>query len=139
MVNNAGVYDANTTFGAYRVSTDMRVMETNLMGSILGTTLALQKMSKESGGAGGLIVQISSVAALFTTGCSSLYQASKYGVLGYVRSHGPEAETITGVKMVAVCPGMTDTHLVRKAFNVWEGDLKYNDTKALTPQEVLRN
>jgi len=55
------------------------------MGTILGTTLALEKMSVVSGGAGGLVVQICSVAALLTTKASSLYKASKYGVLGYVR------------------------------------------------------
>ena len=137
MVNNAGIYDANTLIGAYQVSTDMRVLETNLVGTILGTTLALEKMSLESGGAGGLVVQISSTAALITTGASSLYQASKYGVLGYVRSHGPDAERLTGVRMVAVCPGMTDTHLVRRVVNNWEGELKWNEnTRALKPQEV---
>ena len=137
MVNNAGIYDANTIIGSYHVSTDMRVLETNLVGTILGTTLALEKMSQEGGGAGGLVVQISSTAALITTGASSLYQASKYGVLGYVRSHGPEAEKMTGVRMVAVCPGMTDTHLVRKVFNNFEGELKFNEnTRALQPQEV---
>ena len=137
MVNHAGIYDANKLMGAYHVSSDMRVLETNLVGTILGTTLALEKMSQESGRGGGLVVQISSIAALITTGASSLYQASKYGVLGYVRSHGPEAERTTGVRMVAVCPGMTDTKLVRKVTNVWEGELKFNEnTRSLQPQEV---
>ena len=123
MVNNAGIYDANTIFGSYHVSTDMRVLQTNLVGTILGTTLALEK--------------ISSVAALMTTGASSLYQASKYGILGYVRSHGAEAEKMTGVRMVAVCPGPTDTLMVRKVTNIWEGELKINEnTRALKPQEV---
>ena len=137
LVNNAGIYDANTIFGSYHVSTDMRVLQTNLVGTILGTTLALEKMSLEGGGAGGLVVQISSVAALMTTGASSLYQASKYGILGYVRSHGAEAEKMTGVRMVAVCPGPTDTQMVRKVTNIWEGELKINEnTRALKPQEV---
>ena len=52
MVNNAGIYDANIIDGPYQVSTDMRVIETNLVGTILGTTLALEKMSQEGGGAG---------------------------------------------------------------------------------------
>ena len=140
MVNNAGVYDSNIMFGSYNVSTDMKVIETNLMGTILGTSLALEKMSLQSGGGGGgggLVVQICSVAALMTTGASSVYQASKYGVLGYVRSHGPEAQRTTGVRMVAVCPGMTDTQLVRKVTHDWEGELKFNEnTRALQPQEV---
>ena len=52
MVNNAGIYDANKLMGGYHVSSDMRVLETNLVGTILGTTLALEKMSQEGGGAG---------------------------------------------------------------------------------------
>ena len=140
MVNNAGIYDANTSWaanGPHQVSTDMRVLETNLVGTILGTTLALEKMSQEGGGGGGVVVQNCSVAALIPTGATSLYQASKYGVLGYVRSHGSEAERMTGVRMVAVCPGMTDTHLVRRVLNNWEGEVKFNEnTRALKPQEV---
>ena len=137
MVNNAGIYDATTKYGSHNISTDMKVIETNLMGTILGTTLALEKMSRDSGGAGGLIIQISSVAALITTKASSLYKASKYGVLGYVRSHGLEAERATGVRMMAVCPGMTDTLLVRKATNILEGELKFDEaTRALQPEEV---
>jgi len=85
LVNNAGIYDKKSTYGSYTISTDFKVLETNLMGTILGTTLALEKMSVVSGGAGGLVVQICSVAALLTTKASSLYKASKYGVLGYVR------------------------------------------------------
>ena len=130
MVNNAGIYDANTIFGSYHVSTDMRVLQTNLVGTILGTTLALEKMSLEGGGAGGLVVQISSVAALMTTGASSLYQASKYGILGYVRSHGAEAEKMTGVRMVAVCPGRIITgsivffiYTVPLASSDWHGGI----------------
>ena len=92
MINNAGIYDSKTNYGSHNISTDYKVIETNLMGTILGTTLALEKMSLERGGPGGLVVQISSTAALTSTGASSLYQASKYGVLGYVRSHGPQAE-----------------------------------------------
>jgi len=39
--------------------------------------------------------------------------------------------------MVAVCPGMTDTHLVRETLNIWEGELKFNaNTPAMKPEEV---
>ena len=77
LVNNAGIYDSTTNYGSHNISTDFKVIETNLMGTILGTTLALEKMSQGRGGAGGLIIQISSVAALITTNASSLYKASK--------------------------------------------------------------
>ena len=79
LVNNAGIYDSKVSLGPYHVSTDFKVVETNLLGAILGTTLALEKMSVERGGGGGIVVQISSTAALMTTGASSFYTASKGG------------------------------------------------------------
>lgn len=111
LVNNAGIFDRNVDVNSAGVSTDLKVVETNLMGTIYGTTLALEKMSVGGGGAGGLLVQICSIAALLNIQASSLYTASKAGVLGYVRSHGPLREKVTGVRMVAVCPGLTDTSL----------------------------
>ena len=49
---------------------------------------------------------------LVTTSASPLYCASKAGVLGYLRSHGVE-EREESVRMVALCPSLTDTPLIR--------------------------
>ena len=53
------------------------------------------------------------MAGLVTTTASPLYCASKAGVLAYLRSHGPEYQRTNNVRMVAVCPSLTDTPLIR--------------------------
>ena len=106
LCNNAGIYET------YQ-STNTNIINVNLLGVTYGTNLAMEKMSVERGGRGGLIVQVSSMAGLVTTSASPLYCASKAGVLGYLRSHGPGARRRSGVRMVAICPCLTDTPLIR--------------------------
>ena len=105
LVNNAGIYET------YQ-STNTDIINVNLLGVTLGSSLAMEKMSVRQGGSGGLIVQVASMAGLVTTSASPLYCASKAGVVSYVRSHGLDGRD-GSVRMVAICPSLTDTPLVR--------------------------
>ena len=82
LCNNAGIY------GTFQ-STNTNIINVNLLGVAYGTNLAMEKMSTERGGRGGLIVQVCSMAGLVTTSASPLYCASKAGVMACLRSHGP--------------------------------------------------
>ena len=106
LCNNAGIYES------YQ-STNTNIINVNLLGVTYGSIMAMEKMSVRKGGSGGLIVQVSSMAGLVTTTASPLYCASKAGVLAYLRSHGPEYQRTNNVRMVAVCPSLTDTPLIR--------------------------
>ena len=106
LCNNAGIYET------YQ-STNTNIINVNLLGVVYGTNLAMEKMSVERGGRGGLIVQVASMAGLVTTSASPLYCASKAGVLGLLRSHGARHHRSSGVRMVAICPTLTDTPLIR--------------------------
>ena len=106
LCNNAGIYETYE-------STNTNIINVNLLGVAYGTNLAMEKMSVERGGRGGLIVQVASMAGLVTTSASPLYCASKAGVLGLLRSHGPRHHRSSGVRMVAICPTLTDTPLIR--------------------------
>ena len=106
LCNNAGIYES------YQ-STNTNIINVNLLGVTYGTNLAMEKMSAERGGRGGLVVQVSSMAGLLTTSASPLYCASKAGVLGYLRSQGAGHQRTSGVRLVALCPCLTDTPLVR--------------------------
>ena len=117
LCNNAGIYET------YQ-STNTNIINVNLLGVVYGTNLAMEKMSAERR---GLIVQISSMAGLVTTSASPLYCASKAGVLSYLRSHRS-----AGVRMVAVCPCLTDTPLIREV-------LGRGDSEALTSQYGMRS
>ena len=88
-----------------------RIFEVNVLGALLTAREAARRLSKSSGGAGGSIVLISSVAARL--GSPNLYvdyAASKGAVdtltVGLAKELGPE-----GVRVNAVRPGMTDTEI----------------------------
>ncbi|KXJ80459.1 hypothetical protein RP20_CCG024933 [Aedes albopictus] len=87
-----------------------RCIGTNLTALINCSMIALDLMTKEKQGRGGTIVNISSVAGLQGVPCLAVYCASKSGVIGFTRSVGVEPVfQLTGVKMVAICPGATET------------------------------
>ena len=52
-------------------------------------------------------------AEAFFGGEVEVYCASKAGVLGLLRSHGARHHRSSGVRMVAICPTLTDTPLIR--------------------------
>ena len=62
------------------------IINVNLLGVAYDTNLAMEKMSVERGGRGGLIVQVSSIG--HWRGClHPLYCAAKTGLVAYLRSH----------------------------------------------------
>ncbi|XP_021699122.1 alcohol dehydrogenase 1 isoform X1 [Aedes aegypti] len=109
LVNSAGTVDERDPG---------RLIAINLTGVVNSSLLALKLMSKEhSGGRGGTIVNISSVAGLEPTPFLCVYSASKFGVTGFTRSLADDLiYKRTGVKCITICPGITDTTLLSKFF-----------------------
>ncbi|XP_011493637.2 alcohol dehydrogenase 2 [Aedes aegypti] len=92
-----------------------RMIAINLTGVINSSLLALKLMSKEySGGRGGTIVNVSSIAGLEPS-WMCVYAASKFGVTGFSRSLADtQIYNRTGVKCITICPGKTDTGLLKQ-------------------------
>jgi NAD(P)-dependent dehydrogenase (short-subunit alcohol dehydrogenase family) len=63
LVNNAGVVDRTTRVDAMTLARLRRMFEINVFGSFLCAREAVKRMSTRHGGAGGAIVNLSSVAA----------------------------------------------------------------------------
>lgn len=78
---------------------------------LLGIENYIQKYKT---GTEGLIINIASIAAVMTCPYIPVYSGTKAAVLAMGRSFGdPDLYARTKVRVVVVCPGVTDTPLIR--------------------------
>jgi NAD(P)-dependent dehydrogenase (short-subunit alcohol dehydrogenase family) len=110
LVNNAGAA-ASAPFHKMDNQHWRRMMAVNLDG-VFNCTRAVYAEMCSSGW--GRIVNVASTAAVKGYAYVSAYCAAKHGVLGLTRALALEAAK-TGVTVNAVCPGYTDTDIVRRA------------------------
>jgi NAD(P)-dependent dehydrogenase (short-subunit alcohol dehydrogenase family) len=88
-----------------------RMFELNVMGSVHAIRAVLDGMVARKF---GRIVAVASTAGLKGYAYVSAYCAAKHAVVGLVRALALETAT-TGVTVNAVCPGYTDTDMVRES------------------------
>lgn len=77
---------------------------------VQGNLLGLKYMTKENSGNGGVIINMSSITGLQATSACPIYSGTKHFVIGFSRSLGDSYHyDRTGVKIITLCPGVTDT------------------------------
>jgi NAD(P)-dependent dehydrogenase (short-subunit alcohol dehydrogenase family) len=111
LVNSAGVVDAACRVEDMSVARLKRMFDTNVIGSMVCAREAVRRMSTQRGGAGGAIVNVSSLAAtLGSPGQYVDYAASKGAIDTFTIGLAREVAT-EGIRVNAVRPGIIDTDI----------------------------
>ena len=111
LVNNAGISGPFARVEAQEAAQLARLFQVNVIGTILCAKEAVLRLSTRRGGAGGSIVNLSSIAARLG-GLPGLaaYAASKGAVESFTRGLATEVGP-EGIRVNAVAPGMVESDM----------------------------
>ena len=111
LVNNAGVGLAATFLDTELEDWDW-ILSINVLGVVHGCHFFVPPMVER--GAGGHVVNLSSVAGYFATPALSAYNTTKFGVLGLSQALHIELQP-HGIGVTAICPGIVNTPITRSS------------------------
>jgi len=109
LVNNAGTEGKVAPTSEYDEDVWDTVLAVNLKGTFLGLRHVLPVMIAQGSGS---VVNMSSTAGVIGTPRMPAYTASKHGVIGLTKTVSGEVAR-QGIRVNAVCPGPTDTAMLR--------------------------
>ncbi len=115
LVNNAGITGRAGRLESFDAAAIRRVLEVNVTGTIFCSQQAVRRMSTRKGGAGGAIVNLSSLAA--TLGGADRwipYAAAKGAVNSFTIGLAKEVAA-EGIRVNAISPGLIDTEIHAEA------------------------
>ena len=110
LVNNSGIAESAPLIRTGLAMWE-RIMATNVTGTFLCSREAAEDMIVAKS---GRIVNVASIAGLGGAAYISAYCASKHAVVGFTRAIAAEFEG-TGITANCVCPGYTETDMMRHA------------------------
>jgi NAD(P)-dependent dehydrogenase (short-subunit alcohol dehydrogenase family) len=111
LVNNAGIVGPSMRVDQMSAERIARMMAVNVTGSILCAREAVKRMSTRHGGQGGVIVNLSSVAAKLGSPNTYVdYAASKGAIDSFTVGLGHEVAG-EGIRVAGIRPGLIDTEI----------------------------
>ena len=111
LVNNAGIVGTTSRVDAMSAERIQRMMAVNVTGSMLCAREAVKRLSTKHGGKGGVIVNLSSVAAKLVSPNTYVdYAASKGAIDSFTIGLGYEVAG-EGIRVAAIRPGLIDTEI----------------------------
>jgi len=111
LVNNAGIVDMQSRLEDMETARWRRMLDVNVVGTLLCAREAVRRMSSRRGGRGGAIVNLSSAAAVLGgPGLYVDYAASKGAIDSFTTGLGREVAA-DGIRVNAVRPGIIDTEI----------------------------
>jgi NAD(P)-dependent dehydrogenase (short-subunit alcohol dehydrogenase family) len=112
LVNNAGMLEPQMRFADMSVERMQRVFQTNVIGSMLCAREAIKRMSTNSQGSGGSIVNVSSMAARLGSPNEYVDYAASKGAIDTLTIGLAKEVAAEGIRVNAVRPGLiyTDMH-----------------------------
>jgi NAD(P)-dependent dehydrogenase (short-subunit alcohol dehydrogenase family) len=119
LVNNAGVVDVQARVDEMSAERLARMWAVNLSGPMLCAREAIRRMSTRQGGAGGVIVNLSSAAArVGSPGLYLDYSMSKAAIDHFTTGLAREVAA-DGIRVNAVRPGIIDTEIHATSGHAW--------------------
>jgi NAD(P)-dependent dehydrogenase (short-subunit alcohol dehydrogenase family) len=111
LVNNAGIVGPSIRVDERSAERIQRMMAVNVTGSFLCAREAVKRLSTKHGGKGGVIVNLSSVAAKLGSPNTYVdYAASKGAIDSFTVGLGYEVAG-EGIRVAAIRPGLIDTEI----------------------------
>lgn len=111
LVNNAGVLDRQATVEQMSAARIRRILDTNVLGTFLCCREAVRRMAPRNGGLGGVIVNISSMAARLGAPNEYVDYAASKGAVDTLTLGLAKEVAGDGIRVNAVRPGLIHTEI----------------------------
>lgn len=111
LVNNAGILSTQTRLENMDAARLRRIFEVNAIGSMLCAREAVRRMARRHGGAGGVIVNVSSIAARLGSPNEYVDYAASKGALDTFTVGLAREVAAEGIRVNGVRPGTVHTEI----------------------------
>jgi len=114
LVNNAGIVDVAARIDEIDHARLRRIFDVNVTGAFLVAGQAVRRMSTKFGGTGGVIVNMSSIAATLGAGNQYVDYAATKGAIDTLTIGLSQEVANEGIRVTGIRPGIIDTEIHAK-------------------------